>query len=86
VAPSEKAARKGKKRKRSAAEAPLVDVDLITLPSAKTRRKATPATGRGLTRRDFGMFLAGVAGGLLAYAAGRGLAALVSRPRVKDSE
>jgi hypothetical protein len=87
VSPSEKVQRKGKKKRRPEGEAPLVDVDLISLPSAKTRRKpAATSSNGGLTRRDFVMFFAGVGSGLMAYAIGRGLAALMSRPRPKDPE
>lgn len=65
--------------------APLVEVELVQMPLPRTAPDKLPLLAT-LTRRDFVMFFLGVGSGLVAYAIGRGLAALLSRPRPQEPE
>ncbi|MFO0877860.1 MAG: protein kinase [Gemmataceae bacterium] len=65
---------------------PTVEVELVALPPGSEQASPAPFSLAHLTRRDFILFFLGVGSGLTAYAIGRGLAALFSRPRRVDSE
>ena len=66
----------GGKRRRKLATAPAIDVELFQPAPEAPNAWPSPTT---LGRRDLIVFFAGVASGLLAYAAGRGVASLLRR-------
>lgn len=67
---------------KEAPPAPM-EVELIALPPLARR---PPRRGSGLTRRELIAFFLGVGSGLAAYAAGRALAGLASKPRPSEAE